>query len=127
MKSYKDLIVWKKSVQLSVDVYKMSHDLPKNELYALTSQIQRCAVSIPSNIAEGQRRESKKEFLRFLRVAYGSGAELETQLLIASKIGYLTKSKYIKLNEDLEQVLKMLNRLISVLGKTANYKLKTNN
>ncbi len=76
--SYKDLIVWKKSVDLVVEVYGFTNQFPKEELFGLTSQIKRCVVSIPSNIAEGRKRGSTKEYIHFLRIAFGSGAELET-------------------------------------------------
>ncbi len=115
MKSYKDLTVWQKSVDLSVITYRITEDFPRSELYGLTSQIRRCSVSIPSNIAEGQRRGHKAEYVQFLRMAFGSGAELETQILIALKIGYLDEKKFNQINELLQEVMKMLNRLISVL------------
>jgi four helix bundle protein len=116
MNSYKDLTVYQKAISLSVDIYKQTDSFPKNELYGLTSQIRRCAVSIPSNIAEGQRRGHKNEYIQFLRIAYGSGAELETQLLIANKIGYLKDRVYEILIIQLEEIMKMLNKLISVLS-----------
>jgi len=118
MNSYKDLIVYQKAVELSVAIYRATEEFPKSEIYGLTSQIRRCVVSIPSNIAEGQRRGSKKEYIQFLRIAFGSGAELETQLLISFKIGYMSEDQFNKLNDELEQIMKMLNKLISVLTKT---------
>ncbi len=118
MNSYKELIVYKKSIELSVLMYSTTENFPKSELYGLTSQIRRSAVSIPSNIAEGQRRGSKNEYIQFLRISYGSGAELETQLLIAYRIGYLSKEKSQDLNSYLDEIMKMLNKLISVLVKS---------
>lgn len=115
MKSYKDLIVWQKSVDLSVMIYQITEGFPKSEIYSLTSQIRRCSVSIPSNIAEGQRRGHKTEYIQFLRIAFGSGAELETQILIALKIGYLDEKQFNQINELLQEIMKMLNKLISVL------------
>ncbi len=114
MKSYKELIVWQKAISLCVRVYQVTDSFPKSEIYGLTSQIRRSAVSIPSNIAEGHSR-GKKEFIQFLRIAFGSGAELETQLLIALKIKYLTEKQYEDLMFLLEEVMKMLNGLISSL------------
>lgn len=114
MKSYKDLIVWQKGLDLCVRVYQITDSFPKSEIYGLTSQIRRSVVSIPSNIAEGHSR-GKKEFIQFLRIAFGSGAELETQLLIALKIKYITEEDYEELNLLLVEILKMLNKLISVL------------
>ena len=88
---------------------------PHNELYGLTSQVRRCSVSIPSNIAEGHLRGHKSEYVQFLRIAYGSSAELETQLLIALRVGYLKKEEFEKLSALLEEIMKMLNKLIFVL------------
>ena len=113
--SFKELIVWQKAVELSILVYKATESFPKSELYGLTSQIRRCSVAIASNIAEGQRRGHKAEYLQFLRIAYGSGVELETQLIIALKIGYLMESDFNKVNDLLQEVMRMLNRLINVL------------
>jgi len=115
MKSYKELIVWQKSIQLCEDIYIATEVFPKNEMYGLTSQIRRSAVSIPSNVSEGQRRGHKAEYVQFLRIAFGSGAELETQLLIALRVGYIQKEQFEKLNSLLEEIMKMLNVLISKL------------
>ena len=112
MGTYQDLIVWQKSIELCVKIYKVTEKYPKYELFGLTSQTRRCTVSIPSNIAEGQRRGHKQEFKQFLRTAYGSGAELETQLIIAHKIGYLTHNEFTELNNLLQEIMKMLNSLI---------------
>jgi len=114
MKSYKELVVWQKAINLCVKVYQITDSFPKSEVYGLTSQIRRSAVSIPSNIAEGHSR-GHKEFIQFLRIAFGSGAELETQLLIALKIKYLMQKQYEELNLLLVEVMKMLNKLINVL------------
>lgn len=84
--SYKDLIVWQKAIKLAVMIYQITSSFPKEEVYGLTSQLRRAAVSIPSNIAEGRHRGSRKDFLQFLRIAYASGAEVETQLLIAKEV-----------------------------------------
>lgn len=88
---FKKLVVWQKAMALCHDIYLQTESLPKSELFGLTSQIRRCAVSIPSNIAEGQARHSNKEFIHFLNIAYASLAELETQLLICKNLGYLSK------------------------------------
>jgi four helix bundle protein len=87
-RSYKELIAWQKAMDLVSDVYSVSQEFPRDEIYGLTSQVRRAAVSIPSNIAEGQGRRSPKEFVQFLRIARGSIAEVETQLLIAVRLGY---------------------------------------
>jgi four helix bundle protein len=116
MQSYKELIVWQKGIVLAEEVYKLTEKFPKSEVYGLTSQTRRCVVSIPSNIAEGQRRGHKQEYKQFLRVSFGSGAELETQLLVAYKIGYIQKEKFDSINQLLEEIMKMLNVLISRLS-----------
>ncbi len=115
IKSYKDLIVWQKSFRLAVEVYKITKYFPKSELYGLTSQTQRASTSIPSNIAEGSSRGSLNEYIQFLRIAFASGAELETQLLIAKEIGYLKESDFDRLNNSLSEVMSMLNGLIKKL------------
>ena len=99
--SYRELIVWQKSIELVVAVYNLTAKFPKEEAYGLTSQMRRSAVSIPSNIAEGRSRGTKKDFTQFLRISYGSGAELETQIIIAKKL----------LKE-----FKSINNIINILG-----------
>lgn len=115
IKSYRDLIVWQKAVELCVLIYRITQEFPKNELYGLTSQLRRCSVSIPSNIAEGFQRGYLKEYIHFLYISFGSGAELETQILVAHKINYLNQEKFDELNSILEEVMKMLNSLINKL------------
>ncbi len=115
IQSYKDLEVWKKSVSLTLEIYKLTLKFPKEELYGLTLQIRRAMVSIPSNIAEGRSRGHRNEFIQFLKIAYGSGAELETQLIIAKEIGYITERDYLSITEKLSEVMRMLNGLISKL------------
>src|SRR3989344_3019762 len=92
--SYKQLLVWQKAVEFVVDVYRITKMFPKEELFGLTSQVRRAAVSIPASIAEGYSRKHTKEYIQFLRIAFGSGAEEETHLLIACKIGYLNQKDY---------------------------------
>ena len=94
IKSYQDLTVWHKSVNFSIKLYGATESFPKQEMFGLISQLRRAAVSIPSNIAEGFRRKTNKEKLQFLRIAYGSGAEIETQLVIANKLRYLNDDNY---------------------------------
>ena len=115
MKSYKELIVWQKSIQLCTEIYKETSKFPKNEMYGLVSQIRRSAVAIPSNIAEGYLRGHRSEYIQFLRIAYSSGAELESQLIISRNISYINSVTFQKLNSALEEIMKMLNRLINVL------------
>ena len=95
--SYRDLIVWEKAINLTVEIYKITENFPKEEIYGLTSQMRRSAVSIPSNIAEGRNRGTRKDFCNFLRIALGSCAELSTQIEIKKYRSrtYKTKSKIL--------------------------------
>ena len=115
MQSYKELIVWQRGIELVSEIYKLTKEFPQEEKYGLTSQIRRSAVSIPSNIAEGYARKHKKEYIQFLRIAFGSGAELETQIEIAKNIDFTTQEKIQRAEGLLEEVMKMLNKLISTL------------
>jgi four helix bundle protein len=96
-RSFRDLDVWKLSIEFVKNIYKITNKFPNPKIYGVTSQLRRSAISIPSNIAEGQGRNSSKEFGQFLAIALGSLAELETQLIIAEEIGYLTGEKLIPL------------------------------
>ncbi len=116
VKSYQDLIVWQKSMELVERVYRMTRVFPKDELYGLSSQIRRAAVSIPSNIAEGQARKSTAEFLHFLSIAQGSRAEVETQTLIAQRLGYVTEVQIKEILSLLDEISRMLNTLRSKLN-----------
>jgi four helix bundle protein len=116
VKSYRDLIVWQKAMDVADRIYTLAKKLPKEETYALSDQTRRAAVSIPSNIAEGQARNSSKEFARFLAVARGSKAELETQLLLCVKIGYFTESDIAETVFLLEEIGKIINALQSKIG-----------
>jgi len=113
--SYKDLVVWQKAMDLVSLIYKLTANFPNSELYGLSSQMRRAAISIPSNIAEGRRRGHKKEFLQFLFNAYGSGAELETQLEIAKRLPKMKSLDYTEIDLHLEEVMKMLNIMIKNL------------
>lgn len=116
MTGYENLDVWKKSIELVTDVYRLVKLLPKEETYALSDQIRRSAVSVPSNIAEGSSRNSKKEFIQFLYISLGSLCELETQLLIAKNIGYISNIDSIK--NETSSIKKMLNALITSIKKS---------
>ena len=111
IQSYEDLIVWKKSMVLVKALYKETESFPKHELFGLTSQMRRCSVSVSSNIAEGSLRGSRKDFARFIRIAYGSAAELQTQIKIASMLEYGNLDNNKILLEKTTEVLKMLNTL----------------
>ncbi len=111
---YKDLIVWQKSIELVKEIYRVTGNFPTSEQFGLTSQMRRAAVSIPSNIAEGSRRKGKKEFAQFISIAYGSASELETQLIIARQLTFLSSADFSKVNSLLEEILRMLNKLFSL-------------
>jgi four helix bundle protein len=110
-KGFRDLIAWQKGMELSEMVYKITISFPKEELYGITSQMRRAAVSIPSNIAEGQLRNSKKEFIQFLSIALGSCAELSTQLELSKRLRYLTESDFELISELIYEVMKILHGL----------------
>jgi four helix bundle protein len=110
-RSYRDLDVWKLAIEIVKDIYRVTEKFPPPELFGLTNQLRRAAISIPSNIAEGQGRNSSKEFRQFLAIALGSLAEVETQLIIASEIGYLASSEPTKLLADLDTIRKMIKSL----------------
>lgn len=110
--SYKQLIVWQKSVELVTLVYQLTQEFPREEIYGLVSQMRRAAVSIPSNIAEGRSRGSKKEFRHFLSIAFGSCAELETQIEVAKKLTYLQHKRVQECSNLLTEIMKMLATLI---------------
>ena len=115
--SYRDLKVWRKAIDLVAEIYNLTEKFPRSEAYGLVTQMQRAAVAIPSNIAEGQKRGHSKEFLQFLYISYGSGAELETQLEICKRLPKLKNLEYDKAEQLLSEVMKMLNVLISSLKK----------
>jgi four helix bundle protein len=110
MRTFKDLDVWKKSVTFATTVYLITKVFPKEEVYGLVSQMRRASVSIPSNIAEGSKK-SKKDFSNFIRIAQGSSAELETQIIIANRLGYLHEKDLSRLIAELEDIIKMLSKL----------------
>ena len=113
--TYRELIVWQKSMDLVVSIYALTEQFPKTEVYSLTAQMRRAAVSIPSNIAEGRRRGSRKDFRHFLVIAYGSGSELETKLEIGKRVGFQTGELHQQCLNLLEEVMKMLNKMIANL------------
>ena len=114
---YKDLIVWQRAMDLTTEIYRLTKNLPRDELYGLTNQLRRAAVSIPSNIAEGNGRASTGDYVRFLIIARGSTAEVETQLLICVRLEYFAQ-------EDIEPALKLCDEtgrmLTSMMKKLRN-------
>ncbi|MFA4975594.1 MAG: four helix bundle protein [Candidatus Paceibacterota bacterium] len=113
--SYKELIVWQRSIELVVNIYELTEKFPREEIYGLTSQIRRAAVSISSNIAEGRYRGTRADYVHFLRMSYGFGAELETQLEISKRLLKTKILNYNRIDSLLEEVMKMLNVMISKL------------
>ncbi len=117
MHNFKDLNVWKKAIDLTVDTYKVVSDFPSDERFGLTQQIKRCVVSISSNIAEGAGRNNDTEFIHFLGIATGSSFELQTQIIISLRLDLLNSEKAEKLLLNIEEVQKMMHGLISKLRK----------
>ena len=116
--SYRELIVWQKAIALVTQVYRATQNFPRQETYGLTSQIRRSAVSVASNIAEGQGRLSKREFHYFLGVARGSLLEMETQVVIAENLGYLLRTEAKQLTCASGEVSRLLHRLMQAIRKT---------
>jgi four helix bundle protein len=117
LSSYRDLLVWQKAMELVVETYRLSSRFPKEEQYGLTSQLRRASVSVPSNIAEGYGRASRKEYLQFLYVGQGSLKETETQIILAEMLGYASKDATKLLLERAEVVGKLLGGLIRALRR----------
>jgi len=124
--SYQGLFVWQKAMELTAIIYQLVKKLPKEELFSLSDQMRRAVVSIASNIAEGHERNSIKEFIHFLTISRGSKAELETQLLICVKVGYLNETEILETMSLSAEIGKMLTSLINKL-ETKNKLLKTEN
>jgi four helix bundle protein len=118
MANFKELLVWQKSIELVTEIYRTTDAFPKDETFGLRSQIRRASVSIPSNIAEGNSRRSKPDYLQFLKISRGSCAEVETQLIISRNLNFLHEANYLKLNQDITEISKMLNGLINSLKAT---------
>jgi four helix bundle protein len=117
IKSYKDLETWQKAIELVEVVYKETKAFPKEEIYGLSSQMRRAAVSVPSNIAEGQGRDSTNEFLRHLSIAYGSLCELQTQAIISYKLNYMAPEAYERFEDMAARVARLINGLANSLRR----------
>ena len=115
--NYRDLIAWQKSMNLVDEVYALTNDFPKREVYSLTSQIRRCAISVPSNIAEGYGRGSTKSYINFLRIARGSLLELETQIIICQELEFISGEQTSTILNLILEENKMLNALIRSIDK----------
>lgn len=126
VKSYQDLRIWKQAIELVKSVYQLTRKLPKSELYGLASQMQRAAVSVPSNIAEGHNRLHEREFVQFLNISLGSCGELETQLILIRELGLSDAKECNELlefvNSEAKQIRALLNRIASGQRPAANSK-----
>ena len=118
IQSYKDLKVWQKAMDLVVEVYRIVKLLPREETYGLSDQMRRAAVSVPSNIAEGQARNTRKDFINFLCIVRGSNAELQTQCLICVRLHYIAEKEITRALSLSDEVGKMVNAMIFSLTKT---------
>jgi len=117
MKDFRSLMVWEKGHQLTLSIYKHTHSFPKEELYGLSSQIRRASSSIAINIAEGCGRGSEADFARFLQIAFGSASETEYLLLLCFELGYLSEEHYAETNLQIQEIKKMLAKLMSIIRK----------
>ncbi len=121
--SYKELLIWQRGIELVRELYILTDSFPKTEVYGLTSQMRRAAISIPSNIAEGytrgHSRQHHQDFIHFLRIAFASGAELETQLIIARELGFASPKKCEVAEKLLDETMRMLNKFISSLVRSS--------
>lgn len=113
---YQDLLAWQKAVQLATLIYKCTDNFPSKEIFGLTNQMRRAAISIPSNIAEGYRRKNQKEYCHFVRIAYGSASKLETQVIIAENIKYISELSKNEIKPLLDEVSKLINGLLNYLN-----------
>ena len=118
VRSFNDLIVWQKAMDLVVEIYSLVKLLPNDEIHALSDQMKRAALSIPTNIAEGQERNTSKDFVRFLYIAKGSKGELETHLMICTRLLFLTPPQIVIAQNLLQEIGKMLNSLIHKLNSS---------
>ena len=121
---HKDLDVWKNSIELVVKIYKLTENFPKKEIYCITDQIRRSAISVPSNISEGAARNSSQDFKRFLSISLGSLSELETQLIISNMLDYLSKSEFDDVDKLISLVRSQILNLIKSIKKKMSEELK---
>jgi len=112
VRTHKDLDVWKKSIDFVTQLYKVTDVFPKEEIYGLTNQMRRAAISVPSNIAEGSARKSNKEFIQFLHIALGSCVEIETQLIISNNLKFMNDESFLELDKERDKIGRMLFGLI---------------
>jgi four helix bundle protein len=117
IKTFKDLIVWRKAFDLVVEVYRLSGEFPKHELCGLSSELRKTSRSIVCNIAEGHKRWSTREYIHFLRISAGSAAELDTQIMLAIRLGYFPSDAALRISEMLSEIVRMLDSLIQSLQR----------
>jgi four helix bundle protein len=115
-KNYRDLIVWQRGIKLTKEIYRITGKFPEREMFGLSNQLRRASVSIPSNIAEGQGRQHRKEFIQFLYIALGSLGEVDTQLVLAAELGYITIEETAPVVKEIGEIRKMLYGLIHSLN-----------
>ena len=115
--NYKDLVVWQKGIELAKVIYRLTQNFPSEEKFGLTAQMRRAAVSIPSNLAEGQARHTSGEFVQFISHAEGSAAELDTQLILAVELGLCKKSTALPISESIDETRRMLNALRRAIAR----------
>lgn len=120
MASYKELKVWQKGIHLVKDIYKVTDAFPKGEHFGLVDQLRRASISIPSNIAEGNGRHSRGDYIHYLHIARGSCYEMETQVIISKELGFLDEAQYQSLSTQIDEVGRMLNAMIQKLSSTSN-------
>lgn len=120
MRPHEKLEAWRLAIDFVVDVYKMTDAFPKEEKFGLTSQLRRATVSVPANIAEGAARQSEKEFIHFLSIAQGSASELDTELIIAHRLGYLDEESYTALRTSLDRIGRLITGLVHHLKQKSH-------
>jgi len=113
--SFRQLIVWQKGIELATKIYKTTEQFPKSEIFGIRNQMRRASVSVPSNIAEGRERGTRKDFVQFLRISLGSIAELETQIEISKNVGFIVKNDYENIIDTIVEIRKMLYKMIDKL------------
>jgi len=117
VRTHKDLKIWQRSIALVTRVYKLTENFPKSEMWGLTNQIRRAAVSVPSNIAEGSGRNFPKELVQFLHIALGSLAELETQFIIAQNLGFINENEYLSIVQEIQELLRMITAMSNKISQ----------
>ncbi len=119
--SHREQFIWKRGIELSVLCYELTQNFPSSELYGLTSQIRRAAVSVPSNIAEGYGRTTNNEYIRFLQIALGSLRELDTQLIIASRVSLAPSNLFIPIMKEVDEMQRIMVATLNKLNKSSNF------